>query len=277
MKNRFLSCRDYAKLYNRAKRTLDCELSKPSEEWDEGLIEELEETMLYCAERKKVLFSEEKSSKSFLPSIRLRRALLVVVAVLVTLALSATIAQAAGFRVWSALIHWDLNYLRVDYNGNPTDTPSDESINTGKAPIEESDAVTINFDTYNALLAYMDNRILLPSRVDGLEFVSASLTEDEELIHIRSNYLLNDESVTIYVTVNKSANQDNASFGSEGFSDFADVYKKDFYGTECVLGAKEESIYCSFIYNDSVYLIICNAGEENTFLIIEAVLKGGSL
>ncbi len=277
MKNRFLTSRDYAKLYNRAKRTLDCELSKPSEKWDEGLIEELEETMLYCAERKKVLFSEEKSSKSFLPSIRLRRALVVVIAVLAALALTATIAQAAGFRVWSAIIHWDLNYLRVDYNANPTDTPNDENINTGNTPIEDSDAVTIDFDSYDVLMAYTDSKILLPIGVDGLEFVSANITEDEELIHLRSNYMLYGDSLIIYVTVNKSTNQDNASFGNEGFSDFADVYKKDVFGTECVFGVKGESIYCSFPYNKSVYLVICNAGEDNTIMIIEAVLKGASL
>lgn len=276
MKNKFLTSRDYAKLYNRAKRTLDCELSKPSEEWDEGLIEELEETMLYCAERKRVLYSEEKSSKGFLPSFRLRRALLVLVALLVTIALSATIAQAAGFRVWSALIHWDTNYLRVDYPGNPSSTPDDESIIASIAPIEESDAVTINFDSYDALLAYMDNRILLPSGVDGLDFVSAILTEDAELAHLRIVFTIVGDNVIIHISVNKSANMNSASFGNEEYSDYDEVVKRDINGIECVFGVKEGKIRCSFIYNNSVYLIICDASEDLSLLIVDAILKGAN-
>lgn len=277
MKNRFLRSRDYAKLYNRAKRTLDCELSKPSEEWDEGLIEELEETMLYCAERKRVLYSEEKSSKGFLPSFRLRRALIVLVALLVTLTLSATIAQAAGFRVWSALIHWDINYLRVDYPGNPSSTPDDESIIASIAPIEESDAVTINFDSYDALLAYMDNRILLPSEVDGLEFVSASLTEDEDLSLLRSTFLFDGDNVVIYVTVAKSGEIDNLSSGSEDYSEYDDVYRSVINGVECIIGVKDGKAHCNFAYKLSVYLIICEANKDNITQIVETILKGDAL
>ncbi len=55
MKNWFLTAWDYAVLYERASLILDRELSKPSKEWDEDLIDELEQTMLYCAERKKAL------------------------------------------------------------------------------------------------------------------------------------------------------------------------------------------------------------------------------
>ena len=53
MKNWFLTAWDYAVLYERANLILDRELSKPSKEWDEDLIDELEQTMLYYAERKK--------------------------------------------------------------------------------------------------------------------------------------------------------------------------------------------------------------------------------
>lgn len=63
MKNRFLTAWDYAVLYERASLILDRELSKPSKEWDEDLIYELEETMLYCAERKKALLQERAMKK----------------------------------------------------------------------------------------------------------------------------------------------------------------------------------------------------------------------
>lgn len=68
MKNRFLTAWDYAVLYERASLILDRELSKPSKEWDEDLIDELEQTMLFCAERKSALRAE-KQRKTGLPGI----------------------------------------------------------------------------------------------------------------------------------------------------------------------------------------------------------------
>ena len=62
-KRRFLTARDYARLFERAKRILDREFLKPSDELDEDLIEELEETMLYCAERKRALRLEKAKKK----------------------------------------------------------------------------------------------------------------------------------------------------------------------------------------------------------------------
>lgn len=274
MKNKFLTSRDYAKLFERAKRILDREISKPSDEWDEGLIEELEETMLYCAERKKVLLSEEKQSRRLQPSFKLRRALVIVVAVLASFAVFATVAQAAGFRVWSAIVHWDINYLRVDYTGNTTETPDDQDIDNGNEPVEEDDAITVNFDSYDALIAYMGDRVLFPSGMDGLEFVSASVTEDEELAVLHTTYCLGNESIIIDNTIMKSAECDTSSFGNKDNSMYDDVYTRDILGTECILGLKDGSTYCSFVYNLSTYLIICNAEQEYCISIAESILKG---
>lgn len=51
MKLRFLTTRQYWKLYERARRMLDWELRKPSSRWDRDLIYELEETMLFISEQ----------------------------------------------------------------------------------------------------------------------------------------------------------------------------------------------------------------------------------
>ena len=64
MKNRFLTARDYAILFERASCILDREITKPTEEMDDDLIYELEETMLYCAERKKALLQERALKKN---------------------------------------------------------------------------------------------------------------------------------------------------------------------------------------------------------------------
>ena len=63
LKRSFLTARDYARLFERAKRILDHEFLKPSDELDEDLIEELEETMLYCAQRERELRLEKAKKK----------------------------------------------------------------------------------------------------------------------------------------------------------------------------------------------------------------------
>ena len=50
-------------MYERAGRILDREIMKPTEEVDNDLVNELEETILYCAEREKALLAEEALKK----------------------------------------------------------------------------------------------------------------------------------------------------------------------------------------------------------------------
>lgn len=274
MKNRFLTSKDYAKLYERADRILDREISKPSDEWDEGLIEELEETMLYCAERKKVLLSEEKQNRRLQPSFKLRRALVIVVAVLASFIIFATVAQAAGFRVWSALVHWDINYLRVDYTGNTTETPADHDVNNSNAPVDEPEAVTLDFDSFDAVVAYMGNRIEFPTGVDGIEFVSARVTEDDEAAILHTVYRHLDDTVIIDTTTTKSAVLDTITVAKQYNSMCDSVFTRDIYGHECIFGVKDERIYCTFAYGYTVYSIICNAGQEYCISIAESILEG---
>lgn len=276
MKNKFLTSRDYAKLFERAKRILDREISKPSDECDEGLIEELEETMLYCAERKKVLLSEEKQSRRLQPSIKLRRALVIAVAVLASLAVFATVAQAAGFRVWSAIVRWDINYLRVDYTGNVTETPDDQDVSNGNEPVEENDAITVNFDSYDALIAYMGDRIEFPIGVDGLEFVSARVMEDDEAAVLHTVYRHLDDTVIIDTTITKSAELDTITVGNQNDSMYDSVFTRDICGHECIFGLKDGRTYCSFAYGYTVYSIICNAGQEYCISIAESILEGAT-
>ena len=274
MKNKFLTSRDYAKLFERAKRILDREISKPSDEWDEGLIEELEETMLYCAERKKVLLSEEKQSRRLQPSFKLRRALVIVVAVLASFAVFATVAQAVGFRVWSAIVYWDINYLRVDYTGNPTESPDDQEINNSITPVDEPEAITLDFDSFDAAVAYMGDRIEFPIGVDGLEFVSARVTEDDEAAVLHTVYRHLDDTVIIDTTITKSAELDTITVGNQDDSMYDSVFTRDICGHECIFGLKDGRTYCSFAYGYTVYSIICNAGEEYCISIAESILEG---
>lgn len=274
MKNRFLTSKDYARLYEKARRILDREISKPSDEWDEGLIEELEETMLYCAERKKVLYSEEKEKRRSQPSFGFRKVAVVVIAILTVLALSATIAQAAGFRVWSAIVHWDANYLRVDYSANPSDNPEDDSAGTVKEPIEEEDAITTDFDSFDDLISYVGDRVLLPVGAENVRLVFASLTEDEEVAVLHSEYLYNSNSIVIDTVTSKTLGLDTLSHSQADFSNYENVNSQSINGIECLFGEQSGRIYCSFAYEESVYQIICYAEKDVAIEFVQSMLKG---
>ncbi|MBO4878889.1 MAG: DUF4367 domain-containing protein [Clostridia bacterium] len=109
---------EYLRLIRRAETALRRELRKPDAERDEVLVEECLETLSYC--RKQLAVSRTQTVRSF----SFARAALTVAAVLVvTFALGATVAQAAGFRVWTAIFKHDAGYLRVDYVPENTALP----------------------------------------------------------------------------------------------------------------------------------------------------------
>lgn len=109
---------EYLRLIRRTETALRRELKKPDAERDEALVEECVETLSYC--RKQLSAEKTHTVRSF----TFARAALTVAAVLfVTFALGATVAQAAGFRVWTAIFKHDAGYLRVDYVPDNTTLP----------------------------------------------------------------------------------------------------------------------------------------------------------
>ncbi|MBR0157349.1 MAG: hypothetical protein IJM20_07545 [Clostridia bacterium] len=111
---------EYLRLIRRTETALRRELKKPDAERDEALVEECVETLSYC--RKQLSAEKTHTVRSF----TFARAALTVAAVLfVTFALGATVAQAAGIRVWTAIFRHDAGYLRVDYVPETTACPAE--------------------------------------------------------------------------------------------------------------------------------------------------------
>ena len=276
MKNKFLTSRDYAKLFERAKRILDREISKPSDEWDEGLIEELEETMLYCAERKKVLLSEEKQSRRLQPSFKLRRALVIVAAVLASFVIFATVAQAAGFRVWSAIVHWDINYLRidyVDYAENTSDNPNAGTSSNDNTPIEVDDAVVTEYYSINELKDAVGTDVLILEGDYEQAFQNATFVTDGLVANIRSEYIVSEKTITIVVVTATDQNEDlSSSIIKQG--GHKNVYEKEVEGVLCVFGDGSESSICTFRYGEFIYRISGKTNAEDLESIVEYLLKG---
>lgn len=113
---------EYIKAVRRTQTALKRELKKSDAERDMALTEELIESLDYYTGELEALRAE-RGRVSFPAG--LKRAAVVMLAFLVSFAAFATIAQAAGFRVWTAIIKHDAGYLRVDYVPDPTAAPTE--------------------------------------------------------------------------------------------------------------------------------------------------------
>jgi hypothetical protein len=113
---------EYVKLLRISRTGLRRELKKPAEKQDAGYIEECVENIAFCEKELYELRRERASARGIMPA--LRRVGAAALALVFCFALFATVSEAAGFRVWTAIIKRDAGYLRVDYVPNTTSSPA---------------------------------------------------------------------------------------------------------------------------------------------------------
>ena len=113
---------EYKKLLRISNTQLKAELKKPEKEQDMQLVNECLENIAFCERELSLLRRERAASRGFsFGSLKKAGAALLVLAV--SFAAFAAVSEAAGFRVWTAIIKRDAGYLRVDYVPEPTAAP----------------------------------------------------------------------------------------------------------------------------------------------------------
>lgn len=110
-KNRIIS---YAAQIKRFENLFETEMSKSADVRDEALLLECLETLEFLHERIRMLDEMQRSEGHIYPTAPRTRAAIAACVAIAVLLISG-VAQALGFRVWSALIHWDAGYLNVNY------------------------------------------------------------------------------------------------------------------------------------------------------------------
>lgn len=156
------------------------EIKKPEAEQDADLLEECLETMTYLHDVVESLSRQTQIQRSGVGSgIVLRRVAIVVIALAVLL-IGMSVAEAAGFRVWSALIHWDSSYLHITYA--PEDQEPLPSV--GQHLGMESDTEESGFDneivcdSLSEAIDALGTHVLLPSYIPaGMEEAYVSYSE----------------------------------------------------------------------------------------------------
>lgn len=116
-----ISRSEYVKLLRIANTELRGELKKPDASQDRELIAQCLESIAYYEGELLELKREKASRGGVLRALGRFGAALA--ALVVCFALFATVSEAMGFRVWTAIIKRDAGYLRVDYVPEPSASP----------------------------------------------------------------------------------------------------------------------------------------------------------
>lgn len=272
MKSSFLKTKHYAKLQARAKRILDRELSKPSDKWDEALISECEETMLYCAEMQKSLAGEKNEATRTTHSPRAKRAIIIALAVLTVLLVSSAVAQAAGFRIWSAIVHWDPDYLRVNYGGHQYDDPPIGAASSEHNTPVEGETVTEEFDSIEKLREAANVGIVLPGSEYDPYFKSAKLSRTVDVESIVMEYFVSGKQVVYNVLYfEHEIGDDNYAWSSWQNGENDSVIEKDINGTKCIFAHSDVSSMCTFEHAGGLYNL---SGGADDMALIEEMVTG---
>lgn len=234
---------EYMRLLRRTETELRRELKKPDSVRDQALVDECVETISYCRSR----LAEQ--GRSTVRSFSLARAALTFAVVLVvTLALGATVAQAAGFRVWTAIFRHDAGYLRVDYVPENTALPSE---------YPAWDDAERSFRDYNEFRAELGKNgfSAFAKEWNGYEFLEGgirstrneyysnySMTADEGYVRIRmiakrtveertSVWGLKEDIPAVHIEVNgiDAAYQIDGDYAFATWQDGSRIYSVSFY------------------------------------------------
>lgn len=252
---------------------LNSELNKSAEEQDSALISECIDNLLFfrrelasiraCKREQKARASRSGFS-ALTPS--MRRVVLIPLCVVLLLAAGATAAQAAGFRVWSALVHMDANYLRVDYPANPDSNPYAHG---DKA----SPGDRLDFSTETDMLdSFSRFGILYPAELEGFRFKSANAAYDGNVC--RSLHINLTDDIGRGLTISAFLNGSGPETYSIWYGGPIDEYKKvQLNGIEFTYVIGREYTAVTFAVEHDLYELRGNVDLEEIETIAASMFE----
>lgn len=235
---------------------LNGQLKKKAAEQDRALISECIDALLFFRHELDSIRSAEKAQERRSAHFSLgafarpmRKSVLIPLCVVILLIVSATVAQAAGLRVWSALIHMDADYLRVDYSKG-TDSPSSDD--EGAYMINR-----LNFSTESDMLdSFSKLGILYPDALNGYRFISASVDCTGNTYRSVRISLVDEarRDLLINVRLNGSDSNNDKSYYSVWYGGQVDEYiRQDISGIEFTYIVGREYTAVTFATDRDVY------------------------
>lgn len=253
------------------------ELSKPVEERDNALIDECLETLQYLesvfAELSRKLKNKDFDRSSSIPHI-LSPKWIAICFVLVIL-LACTIAQALGFRVWSALIHWDANYLYIGYIANAQPSVLPLSMGSDASSDTAMSLKAIGYKEYPSIDAALSdlgfNSIsLIPSYMASESEIRIRGIKDSANMKLRIDYYY-DGGHMINYEINHVCSQANAALAFTAFnsSDEYEIYQKD--NIDYIIVQLDDATFVTWNSDDYLCSITSSFSYEKTLDMIDSL------
>ncbi|MBQ1893573.1 MAG: hypothetical protein II155_05650 [Clostridia bacterium] len=251
MKKR-ISKAEYVKLLRISKTSLRRELRRPTEKQDAELVSECVENIVFCEKELAALRSERAHARGALPV--LRRIGTAFLAFLVFFAAFATVSEAAGFRVWTAIIKRDAGYLRVDYVPDPTAAP---------APVyaewEDGEYSFFSREDFDSRLM-QDGFASFSSEFGEFRFIEGSIRSMKKDYY--ATYTLNSPASCVRVRMIAKANEPEpvAVWGMDGDRPFTEAefngipvtYQTDDDGYVFATWQARGCIFCASLYEPEI-------------------------
>ena len=276
---------EYRRLWAKADKLLDREIKKPSAKKDETLIAECVETMVYCDRQLAELHAEaahraeRKQSSRFTlwPKNAFARAAVAAAALILILGLGTAVTKAAGLDVWSALVHWDSDYLKIDYSLREAqnDPPKGEYRPANPlVPDADPEIEYRRIGSADELRELLCSAPLYPYDLSGAEFVSADIKtangEDED-VTILLKY--NGRNLRIFATLgHEELDPEYISVATLFPGEYTNVIKKTICGTECVLAEGAEVNHLVFGLDQNLYSVSGAVSIETLEIIADYML-----
>ncbi|MDO4543362.1 MAG: hypothetical protein Q4C01_02310 [Clostridia bacterium] len=244
---------DYIRAIRRTKTALNAELSKKEVKQDAAFIEECLTSLAYYRER---LLELKESSPSKSPKKAayrgsgLRRTGLVPLSIVLALLIAATVAEAANFRVWTALFKWDAGYLQASHEPN-------EAQKT-ETPVLSSQAESPIFYDYEVFSNELESKGLdpLPQKWNDYVFVEGQTTNDAAGYVAIVVYECEGSQIKVSMVQASEEKFNIIISGDEGALPAA----TDLFGTEVIL-KQEGNIYYAVQSDGTTYYSITSESD----------------
>lgn len=255
---------EYVKLLRISNTQLGAELKKPAEEQDIQLIDECLENIAFC-KRELSLIREERASSRLASLGAFKKAGIALIVLVVSFAAFASVSEAAGFRVWTAIIKRDAGYLRVDYAPDPTASPVEAS-----APWEDGERSFFSkWDFDNRIES--DGLVPFAAETADYRFIEGSVRYTKKDYY--ATYTLRNGSCTVRVRMMAKADQP-APVSVWGMDDAYPSFEIDCEGVKAVYQTDDAGcVFATWQANGCIFSASIFEPEEDAAGIVRMIVR----
>lgn len=253
----------------------EAEICKPVEQRDESLMNECLDTLDYLHDSKRKLITKlEATCPAYVSTVYKRPRLVFATIITLVILIGTGVAQACGFRIWSALIHWDAGYLHVNYV--PAERESFDPANIGNGNSESGIIVTegeiieqTDYVSIKEALSDLDVTPMLPTYLPN-KFKAQAIQATCQPVSIRLIIDYKDEeNQLIYEVVKINEPESASTVALPGDEDTYKTYESS--GITYILSQTSTMVYATWTSGNMVYTLDTDLPYMEVLHIIDSL------